>query len=287
MAVLAHRVRPQVKADYAFTVQRHGFTPAWREKMVGWFEGVQVAFKLERCTVAAATDYLDRFLSKKSCTPLNFQLASVGCLFLAAKVEEQRPLTTADLCQLTEGVFTREDVRLMELELLCVLKWRLHPPAAETLVGLIVELYGGAAAEQVGVSALAYARQARRDLAFVGQGAVVAGAAVLAALREHDAPRLEAERWAARLARVGLFGPRPLEALGACCLRLLSTVAPHVPRGSRCELTPTMTRGLDAVDAEVAAMRLIQQDKALLLRTISPADVTADVYQPVQDAARA
>ena len=40
--------------------------------MVGWFEGLQQAFKLERCTVAAATDYLDRYLSQKSCTPLNF-----------------------------------------------------------------------------------------------------------------------------------------------------------------------------------------------------------------------
>ena len=54
--------------------------------MVGWFEGLQQAFKLERCTVAAATDYLDRYLSQKSCTPLNFQLVSVGCLFLAVRI---------------------------------------------------------------------------------------------------------------------------------------------------------------------------------------------------------
>ena len=87
---------------------------------------------------------------------------------------------------------------------------------------------------------------------------------------------------------MGLFGPRPLEALGACCLQWLATVAPHVPRGSRCLVTPTAALGLDAQDAEVATyVRLVQQDKAPLLRTISPTDATADVYQPVQDAARA
>jgi hypothetical protein len=249
--------------------------------MVGWFEGLQQAFKLERCTVAAATDYLDRYLSQKSCTPLNFQLVSVGCLFLATKVEEQRPLTTSDLCQLTEGVFTREDIRLVELELLCVLRWRLHPPAIETFVGLFVELYEGAAKSKVEASALAYARAARRDLGFVGARAAVAGAAVLAALREHDAPRAAAIQWSEKLQAAGLFGPRPLDALADCCLRLLEKVAPHVPRGDRSAATPPAPkRGLDDHDSEVARALLrgkhgVEDDPH---RTVSPTDVTADVY---------
>ena len=93
--------------------------------MVGWFEG-PAGLKLERCTVAAATDY-STATSPKILHALNFQ-PERGLPFLATKVEEQRPLTTSDLCQLTEGVFTREDIRLVELELLCVLP--VAPPPA-------------------------------------------------------------------------------------------------------------------------------------------------------------
>ena len=80
----------------------------------------------------------------------------------------------------------------------------------------------------------------------------------------------------------GLFGPRPLDALADCCLRLLEKVAPHVPRGDRSAATPPAPkRGLDDnVDCEVARALLrgkhgVEDDPH---RTVSPTDVTADVY---------
>lgn len=79
----------------------------------------------------------------------------------------------------------------------------------------------------------------------------------------------------------GLFGPRPLDALADCCLRLLEKVAPHVPRGDRSAATPPAPkRGLDDGDREVARALLrgkhgVEDDPH---RTVSPTDVTADVY---------
>ena len=119
-------------------------------------------------------------------------------------------------------------------------------------------------------------------MGFVGARAAVAGAAVLAALREHDAPRAAAIQWSEKLQAAGLFGPRPLDALADCCLRLLEKVAPHVPRGDRSAATPPAPkRGLDDnVDSEVARALLrgkhgVEDDPH---RTVSPTDVTADVY---------
>ena len=41
-------------------------------------------------TVAIATNYLDRYLSRRSCESVDLQLAATASIFLASKVEEQR-----------------------------------------------------------------------------------------------------------------------------------------------------------------------------------------------------
>ena len=82
------------------------------------------------------------------------------------------------------------------------------------------------------------------------------------------------------LEAAGLFGPRPLDALADCCLRLLEKVAPHVPRGDRSAATPPAPkRGLDDHDSEVARALLrgkhgVGDDD----RSVSPTDVTSDIY---------
>ncbi|KAH8067438.1 hypothetical protein JL721_7549 [Aureococcus anophagefferens] len=55
-------------------------------------------------------------------------LASIASIFLASKIEETRPFRTSDFVTLSDGLFSGSDLRLMELELLCALKWHLNPP---------------------------------------------------------------------------------------------------------------------------------------------------------------
>lgn len=124
-------------------MQREGVTSEWRAKIVSWFYELGDSFGLDASTIFTAVNYLDRFLSKRSCDCFNFRLASIGSLFLAVKVEERSPILAADFCDLTNGCFEPADLRKMELELLSTLRWRVHPATTLTYVGLLVCLYDG------------------------------------------------------------------------------------------------------------------------------------------------
>ncbi|KAK7231918.1 cyclin D1/2/4 [Aureococcus anophagefferens] len=118
------------RSDYIDAVQVDGMKEAWRTKIMAWFDqarGPRVAqrgvsrgrparaqlgesFKLKPETLSFATNYLDRYLSRR--------LASIASIFLASKIEETRPFRTSDFVTLSDGLFSGSDLRLMELELL-------------------------------------------------------------------------------------------------------------------------------------------------------------------------
>lgn len=86
----------QVVHDYLTRVQQHGMEEEWRSKIATWFHQLRDTFKLSSTTVFSAMSFLDRYLSMKSCTGVNYQLVAVASLFLASKIEEPKPITTAD-----------------------------------------------------------------------------------------------------------------------------------------------------------------------------------------------
>ncbi|KAH8094392.1 N-acetylgalactosaminyltransferase 7 [Aureococcus anophagefferens] len=79
------------RPDYIEAVQKHGMVVDWRLKIVAWFDQLGDAFDMKPETIAMATNYLDRYLSRRSCGGVNLQLAATASIFLASKVEEQRP----------------------------------------------------------------------------------------------------------------------------------------------------------------------------------------------------
>ena len=84
------------RPDYIEAVQKHGMVVDWRLKIVAWFDQLGDAFDMKPETIAMATNYLDRYLSRRSCGGVNLQLAATASIFLASKVEEQRPFRTSD-----------------------------------------------------------------------------------------------------------------------------------------------------------------------------------------------
>ena len=148
-------------------------SPQWRPKIMAWFDQLGDSFQLKAETLAMATNYLDRYLSRRSCGNVSFQLASIASIFLASKIEETRPFRTSDFVTLSDGLFTASDLRLMELELLRTLKWHLNPPtvhaAAHLLAGLLEDIPEAAGPcvdhEEVADRACAYADKVRADAA--------------------------------------------------------------------------------------------------------------------------
>mmetsp|Transcript_13985 Transcript_13985/g.45643 ORF Transcript_13985/g.45643 Transcript_13985/m.45643 type:complete len:342 (+) Transcript_13985:126-1151(+) len=177
----------QPRATYISDVQVDGMTEGWRHKITVWFDQLAESFKMSTETLSVAANYLDRYLSAESCGSLKFQLASVASIFLASKVEEARPFKTADFVTLSDEIFSAADLRLMELELLCTLKWHLHPPTFHTFVNLLVLLFDKRQVdfEAVCVNALRFAESTRLHADFIKYPpSMIAVASVMCALKQ-------------------------------------------------------------------------------------------------------
>jgi len=124
--------------DYASRQQQATVSTSWRRRIVEWLYQVADAYHLSRETVGIAMNFLDRYLSTTACNKKFFQLASMCALFLAAKIQEARPVRMHDLIKLSRGVFKNTDLKSMEKAMLRHLKWHLHPPTPPSFVRLFL-----------------------------------------------------------------------------------------------------------------------------------------------------
>ncbi|KAJ4971927.1 hypothetical protein NE237_005026 [Protea cynaroides] len=121
--------------DYLARLQSGGLDVSARNDSVDWIYKVYRYYSFEPLTACLAVNYLDRFLSEyelpresSNCNttePWKYQLLSVSCLSVAAKMEETSVPMSVDL-QVIEGnlIFEPKTIQRMELLLLSVLKWR-------------------------------------------------------------------------------------------------------------------------------------------------------------------
>ncbi|KAI3770008.1 hypothetical protein L6452_01126 [Arctium lappa] len=101
-----------------------------RQDSINWILTAHAHYGFKPATAILSVNYFDRFLSSASLPGNNiwaFQLLSVACLSLAAKMEELRIPSLVDL-QVSEPrfVFESKTVQSMELLVLSNLHWRLR-----------------------------------------------------------------------------------------------------------------------------------------------------------------
>lgn len=103
---------------------------SWRRSICEWSFEVTDHFELSREIVSLAMNFLDRFLMKKWVDKKIFQLAAITCVHLASKLlcDPGGKVTMDTMIELSRGFFTVADMKEMELELLSVLGWHVHPP---------------------------------------------------------------------------------------------------------------------------------------------------------------
>ncbi|XP_074328397.1 cyclin-D4-1-like [Apium graveolens] len=101
-----------------------------RKEAVDWIYKAYAHFCFGAPTICLAINYLDRYLSvyqvpdEKS---WSFQLLAVACLLLAAKLEDVRVPSTANLqVAYPSLIFEAQSLKLMELKVLANLKWRMQ-----------------------------------------------------------------------------------------------------------------------------------------------------------------
>jgi len=116
-----------------------------RYTMANWCYQVLDYCNASEETGSVAMSYVDRFLStKQGSFVLNdkkwFQLLVMSSLQLAIKVQESKKLEIDILADLSRGMFSVEDINLMEKALLSALSWRLCSATPYVFLDLFLEL---------------------------------------------------------------------------------------------------------------------------------------------------
>jgi len=121
------RTYDDVRSNYIECVQVDGMREVWRARLFEWLLEFVDEFGISITTVTAAMNYVDRYLSRVSTKKCILQLVALAAVCITSKLFESRPIGIDELQSLAEGIYLESDIRLMELELLRVLSWRLHP----------------------------------------------------------------------------------------------------------------------------------------------------------------
>lgn len=116
--------------DYVGRYRNRALDITARRDAISWIYTVQAHYNFKPLTAYLSINYLDRFLSSYQLPQglgWPFQLLSVACLSLAAKMEETLVPALLDL-QVGDAkfVFEARTIQRMELLILTTLKWRLR-----------------------------------------------------------------------------------------------------------------------------------------------------------------
>ncbi|KAE8725624.1 Cyclin-D1-1 [Hibiscus syriacus] len=117
-------------SDYLRRCQQRSINVIARQDSINWILKVHAYYNFNPVTAFLSVNYLDRFLSSHSLLLENgwpFQLLSVTCLSLAAKMEELEVPLLLDLQVLEPRfVFEPKTIQRMELRVMDILNWRLR-----------------------------------------------------------------------------------------------------------------------------------------------------------------
>nr|GMC87650.1 G2/mitotic-specific cyclin C13-1-like [Ipomoea batatas] len=126
-------------ANYMEKVQ-NDLTPNMRFVLVDWLVEVAEEYRLVADTLYLAVSHIDRFLSFHTLNRKKLQLLGVSSMLVASKYEEIHPPHVEDFVYITDNTFTKEEVVLMEGELLKFLDFEIGNPTTKTFLSYLAEL---------------------------------------------------------------------------------------------------------------------------------------------------
>lgn len=162
-----------------------------REQICEWCYRVIEFFHFDREVVYIAMSYLDRLLMSCLVDRQTYRLAAATSLLLALKVHHPKKIVLADfVSDLSKGVFSTGNLFQMEMIMLRVLSWRIHPPTPMSYIVRILMLnpfgsqpVSGFDVNSVQDFAIFFAELSVRDYHFVTLGqSVIALSSILNAI---------------------------------------------------------------------------------------------------------
>ena len=99
-----------------------------RSILVDWLVDVHHRFKLQPLTLWLTVNILDRYLMQVQTMRSKLQLVGVSAMFIACKYEEMFPPFLRDCVCITDFAYEREDVLVMEKQILITLNYNIFVP---------------------------------------------------------------------------------------------------------------------------------------------------------------
>jgi hypothetical protein len=113
-----------------------------RAVLIDWLSEVHLKFKFIPETLFSTVNLIDRFLSKKIISKNKLQLVGVGSLIIACKYEEIYCPNLNDFVFITDKAYTKEEIVLMEKEILETLDFKIANPSINKFYDLISINFG-------------------------------------------------------------------------------------------------------------------------------------------------
>ena len=115
-----------------------------RNIMAKWCINLCKFCSYDRGMVASVMSCVDRFVATPEGAKTlqnrdQYQLAVMASLYLVAKVQQTQALEPASVAKLSRGKYTKADIEIMELEILCSLKWFVNPPTPMAFANEFIE----------------------------------------------------------------------------------------------------------------------------------------------------
>lgn len=105
-------------------------TAKMRMILIDWLIEVHMKYRLRPETLHLTVNLIDRYLSKKQITRKRLQLVGVAAMFIASKFEEITPPELRDWVYITDNAYTKDDVLMMECNMLATLNFKVVVPTA-------------------------------------------------------------------------------------------------------------------------------------------------------------
>jgi len=105
-------------------------TSKMRMILIDWLLEVHLKYRLCPETLHLTVNLIDRYLSRKQITRKRLQLVGVAAMFIASKFEEITPPELNDWVFITDNAYTKDDVLMMECNMLVTLNFKIVVPTA-------------------------------------------------------------------------------------------------------------------------------------------------------------
>jgi cyclin B len=116
------------RADYMDS--QVDITAKMRTILVDWLIEVHMKYRLRPETLHLTVNLVDRYLSRIPVMRKRLQLVGVVCMFIASKFEEIHPPELHDWVYITDNAYSKEDVLVMECNMLSTLSFQVMVPTA-------------------------------------------------------------------------------------------------------------------------------------------------------------